>query len=466
MVRRRLLGPLGVRLALAFLTVAISAIAVFAALTMLSARHEVSGLTDRNRADDLSATAVAAGEAYTLAGGWDKADLAGAAAVAARSQATLTVVNATGQVVAAPTDALARMMVQMHGMAAVDTPRGDPLSEAVIVDGVTVGAVMLRFPTQTMEAEQHVRDALARTALMGVLIASSVALVVALSVSVRVTRPVMALTTAAGDLAAGRRAARVETDGPGELRILAEAFNDMADNLDREDQLRRNLVADVAHELRTPLAILQGTTEALLDGIHQPTREVLGSLHDEVTRLRKLVADLETLAAAEAAGLRMHSDHTDLRQVATAATDLLRPLADEQELTVVTDMHSAPTIGDADRLQQVAVNLIANAIKFTPSGGTITIRTSVAAGSSVLEVSDTGPGIPADELAHVFDRFWRGTNGAMASGSGIGLAVVAELVKAHHGEVQATNNDTVGVRFTVSLPLDPHHQRPARDAPG
>lgn len=452
MARRRLLGPLGVRLALSFLAVALCAIAVFAALTMMSARHEVSGLTDRRRADDLSATAVAAGEAYQLAGGWDNADLAGAAAVAARSQATLTVVDATGKVVAAPTDALARMMMQMHGLAAVDTPRGDPVSAEVVVDGVTVGAVMLRFPTQTMEAERHVRDALAHTALVGVLIASAVALVVALYVSVRVTRPVTALTTAAGDLAAGRRATRVDTDGPGELRMLAEAFNDMADHLAREDQLRRNLVADVAHELRTPLAILQGATEALLDGVDQPTPEVLGSLHDEVTRLRRLVADLETLAAAEAAGLRLHNDHADLADVATAATDLLRPLADEQSLSLVTDLAPASTFGDPDRLQQVAVNLLANAIKFTPAGGTITVRTAVAAGMALLEVSDTGPGIPADEIAHVFERFWRGTNGAMATGSGIGLAVVAELVHAHHGKVEATNNDTDGVRFTVSLP--------------
>ena len=182
MARRPLLGPRGVRLALAFLTVALAAVAVFAALTMLSARNEVSGLTDRQRKDDLTATAIAAGDAYQRADGWATADLAGAAAVAARSQATLTIVDANGEVVAAPTDALASMMMQMHGMAAVDTPRGDPVSAAVVVDGKNVGAVMLRFPTQAMEAERHVRDALARTALLGTLIAAAVALVVALYV--------------------------------------------------------------------------------------------------------------------------------------------------------------------------------------------------------------------------------------------------------------------------------------------
>lgn len=455
MRRRPLLGPLGVRLASAFLTVALAAIAVFVALTMLSARHEVSGLTDRQRGDDLAATAIAAGDAYQRAGGWADADLAGAAAVAARGQATLTVVDADGQVVAAPTDALASMMMQMHGLAAVDTPRGDPVSAAVIVDGQVVGAVMLRFPTEAIEAERHVRDALARTAIIGVLIAAGVALVVALYVSLRVTRPITALTTAAGDLAAGRRDTRVDTDGPGELRTLAEAFNEMADHLDREDRLRRNLVADVAHELRTPLAILQGSTEALLDGVDQPTPDILVSLNDEVTRLRRLVGDLETLAAAEAASLRHRLDRVDLADVAASAADLLRPLADDRGTTLTVDAAPAAVIGDADRLHQIAVNLIANAVKFTPAGGAITISTRTNGATASLEVVDNGPGIPEQDLPHVFERFWRGANGIRASGSGIGLAVVAELVAVHQGTVTAGNVSAGGARLTVTLPAAP-----------
>lgn len=455
MSRRPLLGPLGVRLALAFLTVAVAAIAVFAALIMMSARNEVSGLTDRQREDDLVATAIAAGDAYQRTEGWTTANLAGAAAVAARSQATLTIVDADGEVVAAPTDALASMMTQMHGVAAVDTPRGDPVSAAVVVDGEPVGAVMLRFPTQAMDAERHVRDALARTAILGVLIAAAVAIVIALYVSVRVTRPVTALTTAAGDLAAGRRDTRVDADGPGELRTLAEAFNEMADQLDREDRLRRNLVADVAHELRTPLAILQGSTEALLDGVDEPTPDVLGSLNDEVTRLRRLVGDLETLAAAEAAGLRPREDRVDLADVATSAADLLRPLADDRGTTLTAKARPAAVIGDTDRLHQIAVNLIANAVKFTPAGGAITISTSSDEVSACLEIVDNGPGIPEQELPHVFERFWRGANGDKATGSGIGLAVVAELVAAHHGTVSAGNVPGGGARFRVTLPAAP-----------
>jgi two-component system, OmpR family, sensor histidine kinase BaeS len=450
--RRPILGPLGVRLTLAFLTVALSAIAVFAALTLLSARHEVSDLTERQREDDLSATAIAAGQAYERAGGWEAADLAGAAAVAARSQATLTVVGVDGVVVAAPTDELASLMVEMHGLAAVDSPRSEPVSASVVIDDRIVGAVMLRFPTEAMEAERHVRDALARTAILGVLIAAGVAVVVALSVSVRVTRPVTALTTAAGDLAAGRRDTRVGTDGPGELRTLATAFNEMADQLDVEDRLRRNLVADVAHELRTPLAILQASTEALLDGVDAPTPDVLGSLNDEVSRLRRLVGDLETLASAEAAGLHLRVKPCDLADIATSATDLLSPLAEDRRITLTTNVAPAPVMGDADRLNQIAVNLIANAIKFTPQGGTAAIHTSSDRTSARLVVTDSGPGIPDDELAHVFERFWRGSNRNTASGSGIGLAVVAELVAAHGGTVTADRAPEGGARFTVAIP--------------
>lgn len=447
-----MLGPLGRRLAAAFLVVALAAIAVFALLTMLSARSEVSGLTASARRDDLNATAIAAGEAFREAGGWDGADLSGAAAVAARGQATLTVIDSDGQVVAAPTDALASMMMQMHGMATIDTPRGNPVSQAVAVDGTNVGAVMLRFPTQSMEAEQHVREALARNGLLGVTLAAAVALIVAVYVSIRVTRPVSDLTTAAADLASGRRDTRVTESGPGELRQLAETFNSMADSLDREDQLRRNLVADVAHELRTPLAVLQGSTEALLDGVDEPTPENLASLHDEVTRLRRIVADLETLASAEAAGLELHTSDVDLADVAHASFDLLRPYAEDRGVHLVLTAEPAPTKGDEGRLQQVVVNLVGNAIKFSPADSTVTIRTDRHDGTAVLEVDDQGPGIPDAEHARVFERFWRGTNGSAASGSGIGLAVVKELVDAHHGTVAVSNVPGGGARFTVELP--------------
>ncbi len=455
---RRLLSPLGVRLTLAFLAVAMAAVAVFATLMVMASRSEASGLSNQRRRHDLSATAAAAADSYIRAGGWEAADLFSVASVAAGGQATLVVLDADGVVIAAPTDELATMMARMHGLAAVDTPRAEPVSEAVIVDGRAVGAVMLRFPTEAMDAERHVRDALSRAALTGVLVAGAVALVVAVYVSIRVTRPVTALTSAAGDLAGGRRDTRVDlTDAPGELHSLADAFNEMADNLDREDQLRRNLLADVAHELRTPLSILQGNTEALLDGIDQPTPAAIGSLHDEVVRLGRLVADLETLAAAEAAGLRLNTVPVDLADIVRTTVDLLGPLAEERDITIDVAGNPAPTNADPNRLQQIVVNLITNAVKFTPPGGRITITTATETDRTILTIADTGPGLGDDELPHLFERFWRGHAATKAPGSGIGLAVVAELVAAHHGTLVAANRAEGGAEFTITLPSNRNH---------
>lgn len=452
-IRRRLLGPLGVRLTLAFLVVAVAAVAVFASLMVAASRSEVSTLSDQRRRDDLAATAAAAGDAYERAGGWGSADLFAVATVAARGQATLTVLDANGAVVAAPTDELATMMARMHGVAAVNAPRAEPVSAAVVVDGKNVGAVMLRFPIETMNAERHVRDAMSRAALTGILVAIGVALIVAVYVSARVTRPLTALTNAAGDLAAGRRGTRVDlTDAPGELRTLGAAFNSMADHLDREDQLRRNLLADVAHELRTPLTILQGNTEALVDGVDEPTPAAINSLHDEVVRLGRLVADLETLAAAEAAGLRLHTVPVDLADIVHTTTDLLGPLAEERDITIDVVGDPALTNADPDRLQQIVVNLVTNAVKFTPTGGRITIATETTSGGAILRVADNGPGLSADDLPHLFERFWRGQAATKAPGSGIGLAVVAELVAAHHGTLDAANRAEGGAEFTITLP--------------
>jgi two-component system sensor histidine kinase BaeS len=179
---------------------------------------------------------------------------------------------------------------------------------------------------------------------------------------------------------------------------------------------------------------------------------VIGSLHDEVVRLSRLVADLETLAAAEAAGLRLHTVPVDLADIVRTTTDLLGPLAEERDITIDVVGDPAMTNADPDRLQQIVVNLITNAVKFTPAGGRITIATGTTRGTAILKVADTGPGLSADELPHLFERFWRGHAATKAPGSGIGLAVVAELVAAHHGTLDAANRAEGGAEFTITLP--------------
>lgn len=454
MTGRRLLSPLGLRLAVAFVAVAVAAVAVLVALTLVSARNEVSDLVTEVHAEDADAVADAAEAAFSRAGGWEEADLSSAAAVAARGQAELSIHDASGRLIAAPAAEAAEMMARMHGVEILDVPRAEPVTAPVVVDGETVGTVELRFPSSHLPGpERQIREALSRNALLGAGLAIASAVAVAVLVARVVSRPLNALTAAAADLEAGRRDVRVNLGGaPGELGTLAAAFDRMADAVEREDELRRQLVADVAHEVRTPLTILRGTTEALVDGVVEPDGSTLESLHEEVLRLTHLVGDLETLAAADAAGLHLDLEVVDVSRVVAAVTELARPAAEAAELTVATSLDAAPALADEQRLRQVVTTLLANSIAYTPVGGTIALRTGTHADGAVLEVSDTGPGITPDDLPHVFERFYRGRAAGDVQGSGIGLAIARELVEAHGGSITAGNRPEGGASFVVSLP--------------
>jgi two-component system sensor histidine kinase BaeS len=451
----RFLGPLGARLALAFVGVAVAAVAVLGGLTLAASRSEVTDLVDAQEEQDAVEIAATLAQAFELAGGWGAADLSGAFALAASARADLVVVDVDGQQVATGPSNMAELMESMHGDGEMATGElGDPRRIAVDAEGATVGTAVLRFPASGLPAPaREVRDALARSVLAGSAIAVLVALAAAVFVSRRVTRPVVALTDAARRLEAGDRDARAHMAvAPGELGELAAAFDQMADALRHEDELRRTLVADVAHELRTPATILQASCEELIDGLADPTPERLVSLHDEVLRLGRVIEDLEALASAQAAGLHLQRGPVDLAGVAADAAVALRSSFDDAGLALSTATIPVTVDGDRDRLHQLTVNLLTNALKYTPRGGTVTLSARPIEGLAKLEVSDTGPGIPADELPHVFERFWRGAGAARSSGSGIGLAIVAELAKAHGGRVTVTSTPGRGTTFTVLVP--------------
>lgn len=452
----RLLGPLGARLALAFVAVAFAAVAVLGVLTLVVSRNEVADLVDRQREQSSMEIAATLAQAYQDANGWNAADLSGAYALAASARADLVVLGASGEVISSSPPSMADLMGRMHGDAAVPALEdfGDPRVVPIEVDGTPVGRVQLRFPASGLPApERQVRDALARTAVAGAGIAALAALGVAVFVSRRVTRPVMALTDAARRLEAGDRSARAGlVDAPGELGELGRAFDQMAEGLRREDQLRRTLVADVAHELRTPATILRAACEEIVDGLAEPTPERMASLHEEVLRLGRVIEDLEALASAQAAGLHLQRDLVDLVEVAARAVELLRARFDEAGLALSVRTAPARVEGDADRLHQITVNLLTNAMKFTPRGGAVALVVEPIDGLVRLEVSDSGPGIPAEELPHVFERFWRGAGAGRTAGSGIGLAIVDELTRAHGGRASVHSEPGQGTTFTVLLP--------------
>jgi signal transduction histidine kinase len=454
--RRRLLSPLGLRLAAAFVTVAIAAVAVLGILSVVGARDEVSGLVAGIHTDDARSAAAAAASAYEDSGGWDGADLSPAVAVAARGQATFTLADEKGALIAAPADEAAEMLERMHGVNIIDVPRGDPVTEPVVVDGHQVGTIALRFPSSHLPSpERQARDAIGRTVLAGGLLAIAVAVIVAVIVARRVVAPITALTTAVSAVETGRRDVRVNLpDAPGELGTLSAAFDRMAVAVEHEDRLRQQLVADVAHEVRTPLTILRATTEGLVDGVLPADPATLASLHEEVLRLTQLVSDLQTLAAADAAVLQLDLAPTDLSQIASEVVDTVAATLAEQNLSITTRLDPAPALADARRIHQIVTNLLVNASRYTPRGGSITVETSQSPeGDAFVQVTDTGPGLSDEDLEHVFDRFYRGAAAHGTEGSGVGLAIAADLATAHGGRLTAANvaSATSGATFTLTI---------------
>jgi two-component system, OmpR family, sensor histidine kinase BaeS len=431
---------LGLRLALAFLAVALVAIALLAGLTAAFAAADVSNLTSQQREQLASAIAVAAAAAWERDDSWASADLLPVLDLATNTGADVQVRDQAGRPVASS--------------ARFAQAAGPQSSSPVVVRGQQIGDVVVRFTGSGLTASDRVLQADLLRAIAGAAgLAALLALGTGLVAARRITRPVARLIAVTRAMANGDRAARVgPMRAPGELGELATAFDQMAGTLDRQDQIRRNLVADVAHELRTPIAILQAGHEALLDGVTEPSPAELASLRDEVLRLARMVGDLQDLAAADAAALHLDLQPCDLASLAAAAADSLARRFEAAGIAVERQLAPAPVLADSRWLHQVITNLLSNALKFTPPGGHVTVSTRQAGPDAVLQVTDTGTGIPAKELPHVFDRFFRGQEAARTSGSGIGLAVAAELTHAHGGQVTAASQRGNGTQMTLTLP--------------
>ena len=284
-----------------------------------------------------------------------------------------------------------------------------------------------------------------------------------------IATPLADIMVAADRVAGGDFTARVSVPPyyrPGEFRRLAESFNRMTEELERADRQRRNLTADVAHELRTPLHIIQGTLEGILDGVYEPTEEHVRTTLDETRLLARLVEDLRTLSLAEAGQLPLVIEPLDVSDLLGDVETSFGPQAEAAgvalRVEIAAGSESLAINGDVGRLEQVLGNLMGNALRHTPAGGTITLRAEPASPGVRLVVSDTGEGIPPKDLPYIFDRFWRGDRArshARGAGSGLGLAIARQLVQAHGGSIQVDSPPGQGTTFTILLPAGP--ARPA-----
>ncbi len=243
-----------------------------------------------------------------------------------------------------------------------------------------------------------------------------------------------------------------------EIASLSKTLNEMIGRLDESFQSVNRFTADASHELRTPLTIIHGELETTLlkNSLSDNVRATMYSLIEETEHLSKIVQCLLSLSRLDSGGAQMEHVKVNLSEIVTTTVDQMGPLADEKKVRLTSDMEGDVEVeGDRVRLRQVAVNLLDNAIKFTPEGGAINVGVNVSAHRARLEISDTGPGIPEQDLPHVFDRFFRSSEVrlGMIDGTGLGLSIVQSICTAHGGIVKAENRSTGGCRIIVQLPL-------------
>lgn len=266
----------------------------------------------------------------------------------------------------------------------------------------------------------------------------------------RMFGPIGDVMEAADRVADGDYTVRVRERGPGEVRRLGRTFNDMTERLQASDDQRRRLLADVTHELRTPLSVIHGNLEGIADGIYEPSEERVGAVLEQSRLMGRLLDDLQTLATAEAGALSLTLEPTDLASVVEGVAAAFSPRAGDSRVAITTSIEGAPEVDvDPARIRQVLENLVANALRHTPAGGTVCIGLTRHDDVVELTVSDTGPGIPPEQLSSIFDRYARSAD---SGGSGLGLAIARSLVEAHHGTIGAESPASGGATIRVRLP--------------
>jgi signal transduction histidine kinase len=335
-----------------------------------------------------------------------------------------------------------------------DLPQAIPLQ----VSGRTVGYLLTEGGMVFSPGDEaNLLSRLNRVVGTAGLIAVLFSLALALLLSNQLIKPIRALTQAASRLARGDLTQRVEVRGDDEISALARTFNQMAASLQQAETSRRAMTADIAHELRNPLAVQQAHLEAILDGIYPATPENITPILEQNRLLSRLVEDLRTLALADAGQLSLEKTPTDLQNLIERVADRFRPQATGQEIEIKVSplQRCSPVPVDPGRMEQILGNLLSNALRFTPHGGHIEIALDCTPQWIHLSVRDSGPGIPEDALPHLFERFYRADRGRSREegGSGLGLAIARQLARAHGGDLIAANHPQGGAIFTLRLPL-------------
>ncbi len=443
---------LSLRLVLAFVTVATVAVGTAALVVGLTTTNRFERFATEVRRNEASLTAERLGEAYSRTGDLKEA----AKEVFARGQPRglpLLVADADGKLVWGMGGVESRVPA---GWAATPlVAAGERVGRLHMPRALAPGGAIPGRPDARATLERTFVNETVRSLLIGLAIALAVALAVGIVMAAGITRPLRRLTAAARGVAAGDLRARSGLAGRDELATVGAAFDDMAAGLQAQEAARHNLFADIAHELRTPVTVIEGNLQAMLDGVYDRSDETLQSTLDRAQGLHRLVEDIRDLSLADVGKLHLSIERVSLERVLSDAASAMRSQGQAKGVALELAPASEAAMADEARLRQVLASLLDNAVRHTPAGGSITLRSGTAGAANCwIEVTDTGEGISAADLPHIFDRFYRGTDasGRKTRGSGLGLAIARALITAMGGQLTAASTPSEGSTFRIELP--------------
>ncbi len=334
----------------------------------------------------------------------------------------------------------------------VDHVAGMGFDDGMMSDGMMGGT--MDMDAVMGELQSSLVDSFRSALLIALVVSAVTAVAASIFASRRIAMPIEQMSGAARRMARGDYDERVPVPDEMELATLAQDINTLAESLASTEERRLQLINEVAHELRTPLATIEGYMEGLLDGVFEPTDEVFGATAREAARLKRLAADLSTLSRTEERSFDLEMEPIDLAQVARDAAEHLQPLFLEKGITLeIEDHEPLGVLGDRDRLVQVFTNILGNAITYTDQGGRVGVSAGTDGPFATVAVTDTGKGLSEEDLVRVFDRFHR-VDPSLPGGTGVGLTVARNLVRRHGGDIVAySDGPGTGSRFVVSVPL-------------
>jgi signal transduction histidine kinase len=433
---------LRLRLAIAFATVAMLAVGLATLLSTRGVEPRLTEAAEDRIARSSDRLAEAAAVRYRRDGRWTERGATDLEHLALTNGLLATILRADGS--------------QAGGDGEGPEPAPGERHQSVVVAGEAVGTLRIAPVGGGLLTPEDVdlRESLDRLHMAAGAIAVGIALLAALLLAQTLSAPLRRIRSAARSMEAGDLDARVAPGGDPEVRAVGQALNSLAEGLALEEEARKESVADLAHELRTPVGGLLARVEAAQDGVLEDHDANLEGMHAEVVRLSRLLDDLAKLADAERPGLLLDKRPVDLAAIAASEAEQAAPRFQQAGVDLDLDLRPAELAGDPDRLAQIVSNLLSNAVRYTERGGRVALRVAPRDGAVVLEVRDTGIGIGAEDLSHIFERFWRAdrSRSRATGGTGVGLAIVRELAAAHGGSVEVESEPGRGSRFRLRIP--------------